>query len=141
MNLTRLLTAAGAAALLAGAAHAQSTDTSSAVDAQGNVIETHRTVDPNTGVTVETTAQADVGGHMDGVPAPTATTIAVPVTGAYSATTVGVPAATYAPTYSTGATVTTRVVTNGPIPDTPENRARYGGPMSRAGKNTAPVGN
>jgi hypothetical protein len=28
-----------------------------------------------------------------------------------------------------------------PIPDTPANRAKYGGPMSRAGKHTAPRGN
>lgn len=32
------------------------------------------------------------------------------------------------------------VVTNGPIPDTPVNRARYGAPLSRAGKATAPAG-
>lgn len=36
-------------------------------------------------------------------------------------------------------TVTT--VTNGPVPDTPENRARFGGPMSRGGQKTVPVGN
>lgn len=40
-----------------------------------------------------------------------------------------------APTY----TMTT--VTNGPVADTPENRARYGQPDSRAGKMTAPRGN
>lgn len=34
-----------------------------------------------------------------------------------------------------------RVITNGPVPDTPENRDAYGGPMSRAGERTAPVGN
>jgi len=37
--------------------------------------------------------------------------------------------------------VRTSVVTNGPVPDTPENRSRFGGPMSRAGRATAPVGN
>jgi|GraSoiStandDraft_4_1057263.scaffolds.fasta_scaffold139039_2 hypothetical protein len=37
--------------------------------------------------------------------------------------------------------VTVEVVTNGPVPDTPANRARYGGPMSHAGKLTAPRGN
>jgi len=42
---------------------------------------------------------------------------------------------------STGATVTTELVTNGPVPDTPQNRARYGQPMSHAGKATAPKGN
>jgi hypothetical protein len=29
----------------------------------------------------------------------------------------------------------------GPVPDTPENRARYGDPASRAGRATAPRGN
>jgi hypothetical protein len=33
------------------------------------------------------------------------------------------------------------LVTNGPVPDTPANRAKYGRPMSNAGKKTAPVGN
>lgn len=32
-------------------------------------------------------------------------------------------------------------VENGPIPDTPANRARYGGPASRAGQRTAARGN
>ena len=40
-----------------------------------------------------------------------------------------------------GATVTTELVTNGPVPDTPQNRARYGQPLSHAGKLTAPKGN
>ncbi|WP_299004258.1 fasciclin domain-containing protein [uncultured Caulobacter sp.] len=33
------------------------------------------------------------------------------------------------------------VVSNGPVADTPENRAKYGKPMSNAGKRTAPKGN
>jgi hypothetical protein len=33
------------------------------------------------------------------------------------------------------------VVSNGPVPDTPENRAAYGKPLSNAGKHTAPIGN
>jgi hypothetical protein len=32
-------------------------------------------------------------------------------------------------------------VTNGPVPDTKANRARYGKPMSNAGKRTDPAGN
>lgn len=39
------------------------------------------------------------------------------------------------------ATVTTETVTNGTVPDTPQNRARYGQPMSNGGRQTAPVGN
>ena len=30
---------------------------------------------------------------------------------------------------------------SGPVPDTPQNRARYGGPMSRAGRHTSARGN
>jgi UrcA family protein len=48
-----------------------------------------------------------------------------------------------APSYSApaSATVTTQTVTNGPVPDTPQNRAAYGGPQSNGGRRTAPVGN
>ena len=31
-------------------------------------------------------------------------------------------------------------VTNGPVPDNAENRAKYGGPMSHAGRHTAAAG-
>ncbi|HEY1560481.1 MAG TPA: hypothetical protein VGF71_06290 [Caulobacteraceae bacterium] len=34
-----------------------------------------------------------------------------------------------------------QLITNGPVPDTPANRAKYGGPNSRAGRRTAPAGN
>lgn len=37
--------------------------------------------------------------------------------------------------------VETKLITNGPVPDTRENRARYGGPDSRGGRRTAPAGN
>lgn len=33
------------------------------------------------------------------------------------------------------------VVSNAPVPDTPENRDRYGRPMSHAGKISSPIGN
>ena len=33
------------------------------------------------------------------------------------------------------------VVTNGPVPDTPDNRAKYGGPNSNGGRKTPPAGN
>ena len=39
------------------------------------------------------------------------------------------------------ATVTTETVTNGPVPDTPQNRAAYGGPISNGGRSTTPAGN
>jgi hypothetical protein len=46
-----------------------------------------------------------------------------------------------APASAQVASVTTSTVTNGPVPDTAENRAKYGQPMSRAGKRTAAKGN
>ena len=44
-------------------------------------------------------------------------------------------------TTAAGATVEQTTVTNGPIPDTAANRAKYGAPMSHAGKHTKPAGN
>lgn len=49
--------------------------------------------------------------------------------------------ATSADTAAAPASYTTSTVTNGPVPDTPENRARYGAPMSHAGKQTPARGN
>jgi hypothetical protein len=37
--------------------------------------------------------------------------------------------------------VTNSTTTNGPVADTPENRRKYGGPMSHAGKRTPAKGN
>ena len=42
---------------------------------------------------------------------------------------------------STAPSVTTQVIASAPVPDTPANRARFGQPLSRAGKMTAPRGN
>lgn len=83
-----------------------------------------------------------------GTPAPAAATEAappadVPADATVSATTVTespAPAATDTAT-NTSATFTNMTVTNGPVPDTRENRAKYGQPLSRAGKMTAAKGN
>jgi hypothetical protein len=42
---------------------------------------------------------------------------------------------------ASGATAVATTITNGPVPDTAENRAKYGGPMSHTGKKTKPAGN
>ncbi len=42
---------------------------------------------------------------------------------------------------NSNATVTETTVTNGPVPDTAANRAKYGAPMSHAGKRSKPAGN
>lgn len=60
--------------------------------------------------------------------------------------TAGAPASTDVTAPSAGANAqaasfTSMTVTNGPVPDTPENRAKYGQPMSHAGKRTPARGN
>jgi len=50
-------------------------------------------------------------------------------------------AAPAAPAYAAQASVSTQTITNGPVPDTAENRRKYGGPMSRAGQRTGARGN
>ena len=62
-------------------------------------------------------------------------------TGAAASTDVTMPLASSASSYAASASVTTTTVTNGPIADTPENRAKYGQPMSRAGQRTPARGN
>ena len=83
---------------------------------------------------------ADEGHHAAmPMPTPAATEIAPSAT--------AVPGDVTAPgsssvTYQTGTTtLTSTVVTNGPVADTPENRARYGQPLSHAGKRTVAKGN
>ena len=49
--------------------------------------------------------------------------------------------ATSADSAAAPASYTSQTVTNGPVPDTAANRARFGGPMSNAGKHTAARGN
>jgi len=48
---------------------------------------------------------------------------------------------TEASTTAPAPTYTTQTVTNGGVPDTAENRAKYGGPMSHGGRMTKPAGN
>ena len=77
-------------------------------------------------------------------PTPTTAEPAVPTTDSVATT---VPSDVTAPasisvTYQAGnSTLTNTMVTNGPVADTPENRAKYGQPMSQAGKRTTAKGN
>lgn len=138
MKLTHLATATAAVALLGGAAYAQQPQ-------------------PDKGPT-----PGSVTGDWNGAHAPSddkqyQEKVTVPVGSAPAATTTDpMPSAqadvsttasadVTAPAADTGAAAnasfTTMTVTNGPVPDTAENRAKYGQPMSRAGKRTAARGN
>lgn len=142
MKLHYLLTAVAASALMAGAAHAQlgagtSPDTGETPnqaspadpkDSQTGLpsVDATRPTGSNAGRT--SLPQGEVSGDTD-ASAPSAD---LSSSTAVSASGSGVSA-------SSGGNV--QVISNGPVPDTPENRAKYGAPMSRAGKRTAAAGN
>jgi hypothetical protein len=115
MRLIPIFTAAAIVALSAGVASAQSTGAG----------------DMNQGApTTSDTGQTTTG-----------------QTGAPNAQAAGAPAAATVmdtsnlPPIDTAKAGDPNVITNGPIPDTKENRAKYGQPMSNAGRHTAPAGN
>lgn len=111
MTIRNLITAASALALLAGAAHAQTMAPANPPAAT----DTTMPAEPATGE-VATSGAAMVD---------RSTTSAM----------------TPATSSDASAVVTTTTVTNGPVADTPENRKKYGGPMSNAGKRTGAKGN
>jgi hypothetical protein len=140
MKLVYLATAASALALAGGAAYAQQTQP--AAPTPGSV----------TGDWNGSHAPSDDKQYQEKVTVP----VGAPASAASEAPAADVPADTTAgasgsigtdvtaPTGSaanTSATFTNMTVTNGPVPDTAENRAKYGSPMSNAGKKTAPRGN
>jgi hypothetical protein len=119
--LKTLVTTAAAAALMAGAAHAGE-KTMSPANAQAEPPASADTMSTDTGATTSDPM----------VPAASTGAGAMAGTRAMSADTAGA---------DVSAVVTTTMVTNGPIADTPENRAKYGQPLSRAGRQTAARGN
>ena len=117
---TKLMIAA-AAALLAGAAYAQTGDTA---------------VNPTTlpqGVATGN-AGADVGANGQ----PSGTDVTAPSARSSAGFDASVAPASSSAERAPIASVD--VVSNGPVPDTSENRARYGQPMSNAGRMTRPAG-
>ncbi len=137
MKLTHLTIATAAVALLGGAAYAQQPP---AAPTPGSV-----TGDWNGAHAPSDDKQYQEKVHVPvGTPAPTAEALPpAPTVSATSTTetTPAAPAASADVSASAPATVTNLTVTNGPVPDTAENRAKYGQPMSHAGKRTAARGN
>jgi len=141
MKITHLLIAAAGSALLAGSAMAQdqAAPAPMAPD-QATPPASDQPVNP----TPNTGAAPSPDQSTMAAPADQSTTGAAPA-GQYnynatatatqpaSSTTLGDPAMMKAGDAS--------VVSNGPVPDTPENRAKYGKPMSNAGKKSSPAGN
>lgn len=148
MKLTHLVTATAAVALLGGAANAQTRTEAPKAPTPGSV----------TGDWNGAHAPSDDKQYQEKVTVPVGTTAAEAPPPADASTTsadaaVNPPAAAPAPastdsavtsdasTTAPAASFTSMTVTNGPVPDTAENRGKYGDPMSRAGKRTAARGN
>lgn len=159
MNMRILMTAAAASAFLAGAAHAQEAHVISPTvqaapgqpaDPTNPAVSSTRATMPGANTTVDDTsrsgmdAKARLNGDMGASMAPM-TPIApmAPAVSSYSgdASSNSSVSVVASPMASSSVTMTTSTVTNGPVPDTAENRAKYGQPMSRAGKRTAATGN
>jgi hypothetical protein len=129
MKFIHLATASAAIALLSGAAYAQ----------------TDATPDPDT-------APVTQGATPSDTTAPPASDAATPPSDPDAATPPATAAAPPPVNSNPSAPAATQfaqqtasfsnlTVTNGPVPDTPENRAKFGGPDSRAGRMTQPTGN
>jgi len=120
MRIRLMIATATTAALLAGAAFAQPS--------------------PSTGDTaVNPPASSDQ--LPAGVAAGNAATTLSTPSGQAGADAASVAPAAGAPAERTSANAGTEVVSNGPIPDTRANRAKYGAPLSTAGRLTKPAGN
>jgi hypothetical protein len=140
MKLIHLVTATAAVALLGGAASAQQPQplkgpTPGSVTGDWN--GAHSPPDDKQyreKVTVPIGQPADTSATE----APPPAAEPAPAAETTTSTDVTAPAAT---TAASNVSVTTMTVTNGPVPDTKENRAKYGQPLSRAGKMTAARGN
>ena len=129
MKLSHLLTATAAVALMGGAALAQdsmqSTEPATEAPATGEAMPMPESATPAPMDPSATTSPDSTG---DTVSVPAATQNAMDA------------AATTPTTTPSGAPVTVNMVTNGPVADTPENRAKYA-PFSNAGKRTKAAGN
>jgi hypothetical protein len=151
---TRLMIASAAtAALLSGAAYAQSSSArggDTAVNPPASSDQLPPGVATGNAATNITRPSGQAGTSDSTAPAANA-----PVQGPSGATSPGasssglnssdaanVAPAAGAPTERTpSASAGADLVSNGPIPDTPQNRAKYGQPLSHAGKLSKPAGN
>lgn len=136
MKLMHFATATAAVALLGGAAYAQQTELPKAPTPGSVTGDWNGAHSPPDDKQYTEEVRVPIGAP------PADTTAAPPATvGASVGTDVTAQTAPAAATAGQDVSVTTTLVTNGPIPDTEENRAQYGGPISRAGKMTEPRGN
>jgi hypothetical protein len=142
MKLSYLATAAAAFALAGGVAYAQKADMPKAPTPGSVTGDWNGSHAPSDDKQYTEKVTVPVG-------SPASTTAAeipadpAPATVSATSTVGSEPAAPAAPAAAvdTSVTFTNMTVTNGPVPDTAENRSKYGQPLSRAGKRTSARGN
>lgn len=138
MKLTYLATATAAVALLGGAAYAQQPQPQKGPTPGSVTGDWNGAHAPSDDKQYQEKVTVPLGATAD----PSATAqAATPAAEPAPAATSGDVTATAATDTTSNASFTTTTVTNGPVPDTAENRAKYGQPLSRAGKRTAARGN
>jgi hypothetical protein len=130
--LMRFAIAAAASALMAGAAAAQTTSGNDITAGDQSVNPAPQAAGPTAATGAATTSGAtDTSGYNSRSAAGLGDESASPAGGAAIGATseegVGAPSP--------------QIVTNGPVPDTPANRAKYGQPDSHGGRMTRPAGN
>jgi len=144
MKLNYLFGAVAACGLLAGAAHAQSTTSAPTQDTTSGAAGSMTTPSPSNAAAGSTEgstgASAGMSGSLGAGASSGTTSSGDTATSSTTDPSTGV-SATSATSYGQGASVTVTTTTNGPVPDTAENRAKYGGPMSHAGRRSAAKGN
>ena len=139
MKLIHLATATAAVALLGGAAYAQQPQPQKGPTAGSVTGDWNGAHAPTDDKQYQEKVTVPVGATPPAAEAaPPADTTATASADISTDVTAPAPATTGA---AANASFTTTLVTNGPVPDTPENRAKYGAPLSRAGKMTAARGN
>lgn len=145
MKLTHLVAATAAVALLGGAAYAQQPQPQKGPTPGSVTGDWNGAHSPPDDKQYQEKVTVPVGAPPADTTAAPATEEPAPPAAEESAdattTTTDVAAAPAATTAAANASFTNMTVTNGPVPDTPENRAKYGAPLSRAGKMTAARGN
>lgn len=135
MTLKHLLAAASAAALIGGAAYAQDAGASPAPD---DAAPTDATPAPDRS-TPETLPSGVVNPVPDAAGAGADASTMAPAESPPDAMAPAAPSASESGT-DVAAVVQPRILANAPIPDTPENRDKYGEPLSNAGKRSDPNG-
>jgi hypothetical protein len=148
MRIRLLFATATTAALLAGAALAQPNGASGSNFSQNAPATPDTAVNPPAAslppASAEGAASTNVQAPPAGLSSSTTSSNGLSSSGLSSSGSdaAQVAPAAGAPTERAPAAIAgTDLITNGPVPDTPENRSKYGQPLSHAGKMTRPAGN